>query len=388
MTGKILKIFIWQWGRFGSGPRYACELAMALRRHTDCRVLLSLSKQSELYRGLRQRSMVDFPVSTYANGWDFVRKTLLLSRLRQRLRQYLELHRPDVAICAMPGFWDAAIAGVFNRLNIPLCTIVHDATAHPGDWFRPLYRIQRQLMGRSTGIITLTRHVAEQLHARGLLAGKRHAIVEHIPFTFDDLGIPPPKKPEYPARRPLRLLLAGRLHAYKGVGVLADALPMLDPRTTSVRVVGAGRSADLPRLAALPNVEMRQGWCSERELVSHMDWADVIVAPYVEASQSGIVAVAQGRGRPVIVTPVGGLPEQVLHEKTGLVAKAPTPEAVAGAIGRFLDRPELYEECARHLFPEAHSGERMVRILSQLVQFLQTLPPGAALVDGHSWLRP
>jgi len=72
----------------------------------------------------------------------------------------------------------------------------------------------------------------------------------------------------------------------------------------------AGALLALP-LAALPSVELDLGWKSDRNLIAHLDWADIAVLPYIEASQSGIAPMIFKRGRPVIATPVGGLPEQV-----------------------------------------------------------------------------
>jgi len=72
----------------------------------------------------------------------------------------------------------------------------------------------------------------------------------------------------------------------------------------------------------------------------------VVVAPYIEASQSGIISIAQDRGRPVIATPVGGLPEQIRHEETGIITNDVTPEGLAQAIRRFMEDGNFYRYCA------------------------------------------
>jgi glycosyltransferase involved in cell wall biosynthesis len=68
----------------------------------------------------------------------------------------------------------------------------------------------------------------------------------------------------------------------------------------------------------------------------------VMVLPHVEASQSGVAATAFGAGLPVVCTPVGGLPEQVLDGVTGLVARRADGPALADAILRLARDPQLY----------------------------------------------
>jgi glycosyltransferase involved in cell wall biosynthesis len=70
--------------------------------------------------------------------------------------------------------------------------------------------------------------------------------------------------------------------------------------------------------------------------------ADVVVLPYVEFhSQSGVLHLAQGFGKPVIVTDVGGLPEAVNHEETGLVVPAGNVERLAEAIMHLMTHENL-----------------------------------------------
>ena len=59
---------------------------------------------------------------------------------------------------------------------------------------------------------------------------------------------------------------------------------------------------------------------------------DLVVCPYVRASQSGIVPTAYGFSKPVVCTDVGGLPEAVIDGKTGIVVDAADAGALAHGI--------------------------------------------------------
>ena len=63
--------------------------------------------------------------------------------------------------------------------------------------------------------------------------------------------------------------------------------------------------------------------------------SDVVVLPYISATQSGIVQIAYGLNRPVITTNVGGLPEVVQDGKTGFIVEPESPESLSQAIIKF-----------------------------------------------------
>jgi glycosyltransferase involved in cell wall biosynthesis len=62
-----------------------------------------------------------------------------------------------------------------------------------------------------------------------------------------------------------------------------------------------------------------------------------VVLPYREASQSGVLPIALALGVPVVATPVGGLPGQLVHGVSGLLARSATAEALAEVMGAALD---------------------------------------------------
>jgi glycosyltransferase involved in cell wall biosynthesis len=67
----------------------------------------------------------------------------------------------------------------------------------------------------------------------------------------------------------------------------------------------------------------------------------VIVCPYRDATQSGVVLTAYAFGVPVVVSAVGGLIEYVEHGRTGLVVPPGDANALAAAVGQLLLDPIL-----------------------------------------------
>ena len=136
---------------------------------------------------------------------------------------------------------------------------------------------------------------------------------------------------------PIRLLMFGRMRAYKGLDLLRDAFATLPPGFT-LRVVGDGPIETLaPGLSALPGVTIEPRWVTEADIPALIAAHDAVVLPYREASQSGIIPNAQALGVPVVATPAGGLPGQIGHDQDGLLAAAMDAPALAAVLARLAE---------------------------------------------------
>ena len=127
--------------------------------------------------------------------------------------------------------------------------------------------------------------------------------------------------------------------------IFLDAVDALRARGTRVEVGVFGEGslgADADRLRH-PDCEVVNRWLSEEEIAQALARYQVVVASHIEASQSGVVAAAFGALRPVVVTPVGALSEQVIDGVTGAVASDIEGKAVADAILRLTGDPARYQ---------------------------------------------
>jgi glycosyltransferase involved in cell wall biosynthesis len=323
------RVLVWQWGRFGAGPKIAVALADALRALPDTAVSLSLSDRAEILRGLGGAAC-DLPVPTYRGLAGFAWRVFLAPWSVLVLARRLRVVRPELAICAMPGPLDLVMLAALRLVGARSVVMVHDADAHPGDGLPFQMWLQRRLCRGATGLASLSTHVGARLREQGLVRGRL------IELTLPPLGYG--VSPVEAHGGPLRLLHFGRLLPYKGLDLLAEALAGLGARADLVvRVVGSGpESAELDTLRALPNVTVENRWVPEEEVGALLGWADALVLPYREASQSGVAAAALAAGRAVVSTNVGGLAEQLRDSDRALLCD-PTGEALAGAIGALLE---------------------------------------------------
>jgi glycosyltransferase involved in cell wall biosynthesis len=369
----MTRVLVWQWGRRGAGPRFAAELSAALRAVPLTHAALSLSAQAELLRE-PDGPVCELPVATYRGFGSFAVQCALAPARVPALAQRVRALRPDVALCAMAGPLDLMMVAALRRARVPFAVVVHDAERHPGDGYPMQMTLQRAIVRRADALVTLTTHVAERVLAQGLAddgrGGRKMLVRSRLPpFPF---GPPPP--PPRAHGGPLRLLSFGRLRPYKGLDLLAEALTRLGPRADLlVRVVGHGpESPPLDALRLLPGVTVENRWVPEGEVGALMAWADAMVLPYREASQSGAAAAALAAGRWVVATRVGGMHEQLRRERLARFAN-PTAESLATALADLLEAPP---PLANHPYDVAAEWAEVAADLAASLSALARRGPG------------
>lgn len=325
-----MRILLWYWGRRGGGAQYALGLTQALARRGDVRLRLSLSNAVELLPKFRSTGLPLSSIETYQDRLGFLASLPRIPRARQQLLSAAE--GCDVVISAMTHIWTPLIAPQLMRAGIPYVPVVHDAVPHPGDTaFAWGWRLGRELRA-ARAAVALSATVEAALAAR---APDLPLIRSRLPAFL--AGVPTERHGE--ASGDVRFLFFGRLRAYKGLDMLRDAFVRLRKRHPGVRlrVVGQGNAEHCaPGLTAMPGVTVETRWVPESEVPHLLATADAVVLPYREASQSGVVPQALAMGVPVIATPVGGLTEQVLEGRGGMLAAAPTAAALAEAMAGVL----------------------------------------------------
>jgi len=206
--------------------------------------------------------------------------------------------------------------------------IVHNALPHEN---LPLAKqSMRWVLRRVDGIVVHSASVATELQS----------ILEKHPI----LTVP------HPANLPLqstplrqgrpRVLFFGYIRPYKGVDLLIEAVAALRARGQDVVVTVAGESWQDPeeltgmaeRLGVSDLIEFEFGYVTDDGVAKLLEEHHLVVQPYRSASQSGVIPLAFAAGRPVVVTPVGGLAESVDSGVNGVVAEAATADALADAL--------------------------------------------------------
>ncbi len=138
------------------------------------------------------------------------------------------------------------------------------------------------------------------------------------------------------------VLFFGFVRRYKGLRHLLKALPAVrEQMPVRLLVVGefwedARPYHDLVRQLGLSAaVQFYSEYVPNEELAVYFSAADVVVLPYLEATQSGVAQIALGFETPVIATSVGGMPETIEDGRTGLIVPPGDSAALSHAILRY-----------------------------------------------------
>jgi glycosyltransferase involved in cell wall biosynthesis len=142
-------------------------------------------------------------------------------------------------------------------------------------------------------------------------------------------------------------LMFGQLRHDKGIGDLVEAVRQVPGLYLVMGGQDTGGLAEVED--KLPDLEgrlvIREGFLSMAEAAKLFAATDTVSLPYQVASQSGVLLLSYGFARPVVVYPVGGLPEAVVEGETGWICERSDPAALAEALQASVDAG--WPECER-----------------------------------------
>jgi glycosyltransferase involved in cell wall biosynthesis len=204
---------------------------------------------------------------------------------------------------------------------------------------------QGLLLRSADHVVALSKNVRDDLLATGLAPGKVALlpIAALLPGLGDEVDYSTLRSVSSPDK-PLQLLFLGRLITYKGLDLLAGAIALLGDRDDwRLTIAGSGplETYISQEFGANPHVRIELGWIAPERFSAMIGEHDVLLCPYTEASQSGVIPEAARRGVTAIVTPHAGLIEQIEAGQAGLVAESTTGAAFAAAIATMIENRPL-----------------------------------------------
>ena len=266
-----------------------------------------------------------------------------------RVRRLVRRFRPGAVIAESPyiGFFVLMAMSTRRRDRPSVVVETHGdwrtTTRHGGSRLRVLVApladwAARYALRHADALRAVSPFTAE-------LAGREAGLppVESFP-AYIDLGAftgqPPAPLPERPT-----LLFVGMLERSKGVTALADAWPLVAERVPDARLVLVGRGAlrdvvdrlrdDYP--GRVEHIEQ----LLPQAVAERMDAATCLVLPSRSEGLGRVILEAFARGRAVVATRVGGIPDVVEHDVNGLLVESGNVAALADALTQILTEDGL-----------------------------------------------
>ena len=168
------------------------------------------------------------------------------------------------------------------------------------------------------------------------------------------------------------ILFFGRIHKYKGLQYLIKAESKITKEVENAKIIIAGKGEDFKKYEKM--MENKDRFSIKNHYISYKEGAElfqkcsVVVLPYIEASQSGIIPLSYGFKKPVVVTDVGSLSEIVDEGVTGFVVPPRDPKALADVIIKLLKDEKLRKKMGENAYKKLKSNLSWNKIAEKTIE--------------------
>ncbi len=271
-----------------------------------------------------------------------------------------------------PSFGSIAfLCKLFGR--IPSCYICHNVIPHERSFLDKL--LLHFVFSSGDVFITHSLHDHDEL-----LKIRPHATVHrnHHPSYEIFAGKNETNKEDSKNRFKLSgkkvLLFFGYIREYKGLEFLLRAMELLNPEEGyHLLVVGefyddkAKYRTLMDKLLKKEQLTVIDQYVPNEDVSNYFSASDIVIVPYIRATQSGVIQIAYGFLKPVIATRVGGIPEVVIDEQTGYLVPPADPEAIAAAVQRYFNSNQK-DRFRKNIIKEnkKYSWDHMIKIIEKI----------------------
>ena len=363
----------------GGIAHYTTLLCESLRKRHDVR-FYALSRQypSLLFPGKSQIDESDrsFKIE-HERTLDSINPLTWLSTGRRIARD-----KPDLALFS---WWHPFFAPAFGTVarrarsiaGVPSCFLCHNVLPHERS------KVDTVLLRYvfNSGAAFITHSEKDRNDLRDLRPDAPVHLNPHPTydvFATDETPAEPEAKRQLGLEGKKVLLFFGFIRGYKGLDVLLEAVRSL-PEDDNYHLVIVGEFYEdqaryreaLDALHAEKRLTLVDRYVPNEEVGVYFSAADLVMVPYLSATQSGVIQIAYGFLKPVVATTVGGIPEVVEEGGTGYLVPPKDPAAMAAAIRRYFestDRAAMRERIV--VENEKYSWDRMVERIEAIASEL------------------
>jgi D-inositol-3-phosphate glycosyltransferase len=343
---------------------YAFELAMALvSRAVSVDVIGSDEVDSPPFHTTHNLRFLNYRGSQRQDA-KFLKKLANLAIYYAKLIRYASRSKPKILHILWNNkfeFFDRTILMLYYRvLGKKIAFTAHNVNqARRDSKDSSLNRLTLKIQyGLCDHIFVHTQKMKSELCHDFGVAEKAVTVIRHpINNAFPDTVLTPAE-----AKRRLGLrddekaiLFFGRIRPYKGIEHLLAAFKLLPANTQETyRLIVAGepKKGSEEYLAEIQQtirrefdrrqVILRIQFIPDEEMELYLKAADVLVLPYKEIFQSGVLFLAYSFGLPVVATDVGSFREEIVEGSTGFLCQPGDPAELAKAIEKYF-ASDLYK---------------------------------------------
>ena len=237
---------------------------------------------------------------------------------------------------------------------------LHEVTSHEADTPLSTKWILKLLIKNSTPIIFNSEISKERfLDFKATATGNNYAKDNLIVIRFglyESFLCFKDESMRKPNDSKLKILNFGRIVPSKGINLLIDAVKVLQ-ETYSIHLTVAGDGDPYFNFDGIESYRFINRFISNEEIVNLIEECDIVVLPYISASQSGIPMTVYCFNKPIIASNVGGFKEVIENLKTGILVDNLNVQSFTSAIKMVLENRSLLEEMGKNIEQKYKDGE-------------------------------
>jgi glycosyltransferase involved in cell wall biosynthesis len=274
---------------------------------------------------------------------------------------------PDLVVIQWWNTFFAPLVGTLGRMlgRAGLATVIECHNVLPHERRRIDRYLLKFAFSPASDFITHSRTDSEEL--LGLLPDKKVRVAP-LPILNEFSA------PTRPERKGRTILFFGIVRKYKGLDVLLRALPKVLSQVECNLIV-AGEFYEpvakyrqlVQELGISSSVQIENRYIPNEEVPALFNQADVLVLPYLSATQSAVAGIAAANGLPIIASRTGGLSEAVQENVTGLLFPPGDVDALADSLVRY------FTSAAPQTFSDNLKPSEIERIRSELADVIEEI---------------
>jgi glycosyltransferase involved in cell wall biosynthesis len=236
-------------------------------------------------------------------------------------------------------------------------------------------RTLSRLLAEMDAVVVHSEHGAGRLQADFGVPPDRLRVIPHGAFDYltrQEREVPLPE--QLRATESPVILAFGLIRPYKGIDVLLEAFRHIEGAELWIAGMPRMPMDELRELAkrAPGTVRFVDRFIPDAEIPAFMRRADIVVLPYRNIEQSGVLYTALAFGRPLVLSAVGGFPEIAEHGAARLVPPGDA-EALAAALRELLADPSARDALGAAAAREAATTYSWDRIGQETVELYRDL---------------
>lgn len=327
----------------GAGPVFTLEMAKGLAANGYNVYAIVSNKISNKDNWEKEKSLKE--VYFIETG---TRKTAIQSTLKFYFKERFKIRKRyktihfEYIISTFYHPWATTLLNCFFGKKVVIC---HDPIHHSGVKFLEKYLTTKYIKS-ANDIIVLTKSFIPIVEKRF------HFLPQHIHYMphgrmseYKKTFVHQPQTVEENAK--ITFLFFGRIEIYKGLHILAKAYKQLISTYNNIEltIAGSGNFNEYQTdFQNLPNVVINNTYIPDDQIHLYFSKPNtILVLPYLDASQSGVIPIALEYGMPIIASDTGGLKEQLDNGNIGLFCKPNDIQSLYSQMQKAISDPLFFK---------------------------------------------